>query len=124
LEGKNADEIFDNILEHDLHFPEALYPVSGTCKSLIKKLLQSDPTKRLGHKEGASELKSHDFYSGIQFHLIRNQTAPIVPQMPDYEKWAEDAEEKAEELMEEDKDSYESAASQSSFREFTASNNS
>jgi len=35
-----------------------LFQVSRECKSIIKKLLNSDPKKRLGAQDGAIEIKS------------------------------------------------------------------
>lgn len=50
LEGKSQDDTFSKILDAELDFPEShAYPVTSTCKSLIKKLLSLDPKKRLGY---------------------------------------------------------------------------
>jgi protein-serine/threonine kinase len=50
--------------------------VSKTCKDLIKKLLHTDPKKRLG-ANGAGEVKAHPFFSGVSWTNINKQTPPI-----------------------------------------------
>jgi len=79
FKGKSQEETFNQILEGGLNFPEHhSYPVSSTCKSLIKKLLSPDPKKRLGAK-GAPDIKRHKFFDKMNFVLIRNITPPIIP---------------------------------------------
>jgi protein-serine/threonine kinase len=81
--GKNQDDTFNHILDGELRFPDhPHYPVSSACKSLIKKLLHSDPKKRLGALHGSNDIKKHKFFDGkMNFALIRNLTAPIVPKI-------------------------------------------
>lgn len=81
--GKSQDDTFEHILDGELSFPENTHsPVGSSCKSLIKKLLEPDPKKRLGSQQGASEIKAHKFFEGkINFNLIRNMTPPIVPKI-------------------------------------------
>ncbi|KAL7716827.1 non-specific serine/threonine protein kinase [Entamoeba marina] len=70
----------------EIQFPKHhRYPVSASAKDLIKKLLVNDPSKRLGAKKGASEIKSHKFFKSIKFQLIRNSQPPIIPQLNDPE---------------------------------------
>jgi protein-serine/threonine kinase len=81
--GKTQEETFNQILHQEVKFPEHhQYPVSNTCKSLIKKLLANDPKKRLGSVHGAADIKKHKFFDGkINFTLIRNITPPMVPKL-------------------------------------------
>jgi len=81
--GKSQDDTFSQILSGDIRFPDNhLYPVSSSCKSLIKKLLAADPKKRLGSFHGAADIKKHKFFDGkINFTLIRNITPPIIPKL-------------------------------------------
>jgi hypothetical protein len=45
-------------------------------------LLHSDPKKRLGTAHGATDIKKHKFFDGkINFALIRNLQAPIIPKI-------------------------------------------
>jgi len=47
---------------------------------LIKRLLATDPQKRLGAKHGAADIKEHPFFKGkVSWALIRNQQPPIRP---------------------------------------------
>lgn len=54
------------------------------AKSLVKKLLVADLTKRYGCvKGGAQDIKSHKWFTGFDFEalLARQIPAPIVPQV-------------------------------------------
>lgn len=53
--------------------------VSNHCKSLIRRLLDKQESKRLGSKAGASEVKAHPFFKSLKFALLRHMTPPIVP---------------------------------------------
>ena len=49
-------------------------------KSLVKRLLDKDPKKRLGAEHGAADIKEHPFFKGkVNWALIRNQKPPIKP---------------------------------------------
>ncbi|KAI9321560.1 kinase-like domain-containing protein [Dichotomocladium elegans] len=84
FKGSTRDETFDLILQKMLEFPDysnnSYYSgPSSTARSLMKKLLHKDETKRLGSKSGASEVKSHAFFRSINFALLRNMKPPISP---------------------------------------------
>jgi len=82
FKGKSQDDTFSHILDCDLSFPDNHhFPVSSNCKGLIKKLLASDPKKRLGSIHGAMDVKKHKFFDKINFTLIRNLTPPMIPQI-------------------------------------------
>jgi protein-serine/threonine kinase len=49
------------------------------CKSLIRKLLIKDETRRLGSRAGASDIKVHPFFRTTQWALIRHMAPPIIP---------------------------------------------
>ncbi|KAL9653028.1 hypothetical protein ABK040_015543 [Willaertia magna] len=84
FKGTSNKETFDHILHKKLDFPKDK-PISKHCKELIKKLLVADQSKRLGHKNGAADLKTHPFFKGINWALIRNEKPPIIPQVVDPE---------------------------------------
>ncbi|KAI6706497.1 hypothetical protein NL676_009459 [Syzygium grande] len=50
------------------------------CKrDLIHGLLVKEPQNRLGVKRGATEIKQHPFFEGVNWALIRCSTPPEVP---------------------------------------------
>nr|AML79550.1 putative LOV domain-containing protein [Annona muricata] len=73
--GKNRQKTFANILHKDLTFPSSI-PVSITARQLIHGLLKRDPANRLGANGGASEIKQHPFFRGINWPLIRCMAPP------------------------------------------------
>ncbi|KAL2623783.1 hypothetical protein R1flu_008028 [Riccia fluitans] len=73
--GRNRQRTFANVLHKDLAFPSSS-PVSLAAKQVIRALLQRDPNKRLGSEKGAHDLKTHSFFRGINWPLIRMQTPP------------------------------------------------
>jgi len=59
----NPFGIYEKILANKIHFPRHFDPMA---KDLIKKLLASDRTRRLGNlKAGAADVKKHKFFKGI-----------------------------------------------------------
>ncbi|KAI9376378.1 kinase-like domain-containing protein [Aspergillus egyptiacus] len=81
FKGKNRNATFGNILRDEVQFPEqgSSQQISNMCKSLIRKLLIKDETKRLGARAGASDVKTHPFFRQTQWALIRHQKPPMIP---------------------------------------------
>ncbi|KAI1127578.1 Pkinase-domain-containing protein [Nemania abortiva] len=81
FKGKNRNATFANILREEVTFPEhsGAPQISNLCKSLIRKLLIKDETRRLGARAGASDIKTHAFFRTTQWALIRHMKPPIVP---------------------------------------------
>ncbi|KAI0517387.1 Pkinase-domain-containing protein [Xylaria bambusicola] len=81
FKGKNRNATFANILREEVAFPEhsGAPQISNLCKSLIRKLLIKDETRRLGARAGASDIKTHAFFRTTQWALIRHMKPPIVP---------------------------------------------
>nr|AML78908.1 putative LOV domain-containing protein [Flaveria angustifolia] len=73
--GKTRQRTFANILHKDLKFPNSI-AVSLSAKQLIYRLLHRDPKNRLGSREGASEVKRHPFFRGINWALVRCENPP------------------------------------------------
>ena len=74
--SSNKDQMFKNIKSGPLRMPERL---SSDAKDFIIKLLNKNPSKRLGAgKTDAEELKNHDFFSGVNWEnvLKRKQKMP------------------------------------------------
>nr|AHZ63920.1 phototropin [Zygnemopsis sp. MFZO] len=73
--GRNRQRTFTNVLMKELAFPNSP-PVSLEAKLLIKALLVRDPQQRLGAARGASEIKDHPWFAGLQWPLIRCKSPP------------------------------------------------
>ena len=81
----NADspeEIFQNILERTILWPESDL-LSDSLIDLIDRLLCSDPEERLG-RYGAEEVMSHPWFEGIYWDELarekENASVPFVPE--------------------------------------------
>lgn len=53
------------------------YYISEAAKSLLNGLFSIKPERRLGFKEGATEIKKHAFFKGINFDDIYNRK--VIP---------------------------------------------
>ncbi|KAG2670263.1 hypothetical protein I3760_14G077500 [Carya illinoinensis] len=73
--GKTRQKTFSNILQKDLKFSRRIL-VSLQAKQLMYQLLHRDPKNRLGSREGTNEIKSHPFFWGVNWTLIRNMKPP------------------------------------------------
>jgi len=75
--------IYQQILNGKLNFPRF---IERDAKSLIKKLLVADLTKRFGClKGGASDIKKHKFFTGLDCTSLVNRelSAPVIPLVKD-----------------------------------------
>ncbi|KAI3793819.1 hypothetical protein L1987_36441 [Smallanthus sonchifolius] len=76
--GVDNELTLANIVARALEFPkEPVIP--ATAKDLISQLLVKDPAKRLGSTMGASAIKKHSFFQGVNWALLRCTTPPYVP---------------------------------------------
>lgn len=83
--GSTNSATLRNIVRAPLSFPHQVAappPYEGKLRELISALLEKDPAARLGSTCGAAELKSHPFFEGLNFALLRSQTPPVVPGAP------------------------------------------
>ena len=72
--SQNINEMYRKIQEAPLLFPPSL---STECKNLITALLQRDPAARLGSVEDFDEIKTHEFFAGIDWdELYRKELKP------------------------------------------------
>jgi len=75
--------IYQQILAGKVNFPRF---IDRNAKSLIKKLLVADLTKRFGClKAGASDIKNHKWYAGLDWSglLDKELVAPVIPNVQD-----------------------------------------
>ncbi|XP_030512865.1 serine/threonine-protein kinase D6PKL2 isoform X2 [Rhodamnia argentea] len=67
-----------NVVGQPLRFPESPI-VSFAARDLIRGLLVKEPQNRLAYKRGATEIKQHPFFDGVNWALVRCATPPEIP---------------------------------------------
>ncbi|KAK4370301.1 hypothetical protein RND71_009776 [Anisodus tanguticus] len=72
FKGKNRKETFMRILMMEPEF----IGKKNALTDLIRKLLEKDPTLRLGYRRGASETKEHEFFNGLRWDLLTGVGRP------------------------------------------------
>ncbi|KAL1090859.1 hypothetical protein V6Z11_D07G118800 [Gossypium hirsutum] len=78
FKGVDHELTLANIVARALEFPkEPMIPAAA--KDLISQLLVKDPPRRLGSTMGASAIKHHPFFQGVNWALLRCTTPPYVP---------------------------------------------
>ncbi|XP_016467982.1 putative serine/threonine protein kinase IRE4 [Nicotiana tabacum] len=77
--AEHPEVIFDNILNKQIPWPFVPEEMSLEAQDLIDRLLVHDPNLRLGAK-GASEVKAHQFFRGVDWDNLALQKAAFVPQ--------------------------------------------
>ncbi|KAK4741696.1 hypothetical protein SAY87_025284 [Trapa incisa] len=78
FKGSGNHETLLNVVDQQLKFPESP-ATSYASRDLIRGLLVKEPQNRLGVKRGATEIKQHPFFEGVNWALIRCSTPPEVP---------------------------------------------
>uniref|UniRef100_A0A158R5L2 Protein kinase domain-containing protein n=1 Tax=Syphacia muris TaxID=451379 RepID=A0A158R5L2_9BILA len=79
FQGRALNDVFEKILEGKLKFPRHF---DCNAKDLVKKLLQSDPSKRLGNlKNGAVDVMNHEWFAEIDWDEVAEMklTPPVIP---------------------------------------------
>ena len=78
--NEKDSKIKEQIVKLDVRFPK-ISSVSSSVKDLIKKLLNKNPSNRIGHSKGFDEIKKHDFFKGFNFDNLINKkiTAKYKP---------------------------------------------
>ncbi|XP_049389824.1 serine/threonine-protein kinase D6PKL2 [Solanum stenotomum] len=74
-----------NVVGQPLRFPESPV-VSFAARDLIRGLLIKEPQNRLAYKRGATEIKQHPFFEGVNWALIRCASPPEVPKPVEFER--------------------------------------
>ena len=73
--------IYEKILAGNFSFPPHVDPVA---RDLIRRLLSSDRSKRLGNlRNGALDVKNHHWFEGVEWGLVESRAipAPIIPRI-------------------------------------------
>ncbi|KAK7313821.1 hypothetical protein VNO77_39023 [Canavalia gladiata] len=76
-----------NVVGQPLKFPDKPR-VSNVARDLIKGLLVKEPQKRFAYNRGATEIKQHPFFEGVNWALVRSATPPIIPERLDFSKFS------------------------------------
>ncbi|GFP83665.1 serine/threonine-protein kinase agc1-5 [Phtheirospermum japonicum] len=76
-----------NVVGQPLKFPETPQ-VSFSARDLIKGLLVKEPQKRIAYKRGATEIKQHPFFEGVNWALVRSAAPPYIPEVVDFTQYA------------------------------------
>ena len=76
----NHDEMYKKILNDPVSIPKSL---SSELKDFLSLLLKKNPLKRLGHKKGIEEIKSHPWCKDIDWksYLARKIVPPFKPHL-------------------------------------------
>ncbi|XP_071694238.1 serine/threonine-protein kinase D6PKL2-like [Rutidosis leptorrhynchoides] len=74
-----------NVVGQPLRFPDTPV-VSFSARDLIRGLLVKEPQHRLAYKRGATEIKQHPFFEGVNWALIRCASPPEVPRPVEIER--------------------------------------
>lgn len=78
--GVSNEATLRNIVKKPLSFPTVSVSTrESQLRDLISKLLDKDPESRFGSKRGAADIKTHSFFNGLNFALIRSVTPPVIP---------------------------------------------
>uniref|UniRef100_A0ACD5TPP4 Uncharacterized protein n=1 Tax=Avena sativa TaxID=4498 RepID=A0ACD5TPP4_AVESA len=82
-----------NVIEQPLRFPSdfggsAAGGASAVARDLIRGLLVKEPQKRIAFTRGATEIKQHPFFEGVNWALVRSMAPPSVPEPVDYRQYA------------------------------------
>ncbi|GMI85202.1 D6 protein kinase like 2 [Hibiscus trionum] len=74
-----------NVVGQPLKFPESPV-VSFSARDLIRGLLVKEPQQRLAYNRGATEIKQHPFFEGVNWALIRCASPPEIPKPVEIER--------------------------------------
>ncbi|XP_047043253.1 serine/threonine-protein kinase RHS3-like [Lolium rigidum] len=82
-----------NVIEQPLRFPSdfggsVAGGASSVARDLIRGLLVKEPQKRIAFTRGATEIKQHPFFEGVNWALVRSMAPPSVPEPVDFRQYA------------------------------------
>lgn len=85
FKGTGNRATLTNVVGQPLRFPESPV-VSFPARDLIRGLLVKEPRHRLAYKRGATEIKQHPFFEGVNWALIRCASPPEIPKAVVFER--------------------------------------
>ncbi|KAE9555227.1 hypothetical protein FO519_001577 [Halicephalobus sp. NKZ332] len=79
--GDTPEQLFSNIINDEVEYPEGDEALDQDAETLIKQLLEKNPLDRLGTAGGATEVTAHLFFASLDFDSLLRQKAEFVPQL-------------------------------------------
>ncbi|KAI3725636.1 hypothetical protein L1987_65427 [Smallanthus sonchifolius] len=86
FKGQGNRATLFNVVGQPLRFPEGPQ-ASHVARDLIKGLLVKEPQKRIAYRRGATEIKQHPFFEGVNWALVRSAVPPHVPEPVDFSQF-------------------------------------
>uniref|UniRef100_H2LV17 non-specific serine/threonine protein kinase n=1 Tax=Oryzias latipes TaxID=8090 RepID=H2LV17_ORYLA len=78
--GDTPEELFGQVVSDEIVWPEGDDALPADAQDLITRLLSQNPLERLG-TGGASEVKQHPFFLGLDWNGLLRQKAEFIPQL-------------------------------------------
>lgn len=82
--AETPEKVFENILSGHIDWHDDFIDFSVDALDFMRRLLVVDPSKRLG-ANGATEVKAHAFFKGIDWDKVTTSEAAFIPQVTDPE---------------------------------------
>ncbi|XP_062869567.1 microtubule-associated serine/threonine-protein kinase 3 isoform X2 [Trichomycterus rosablanca] len=78
--GDTPEELFGQVVSDEIIWPEGDDALPFDAQDLITRLLRQCPLERLG-TGGATEVKQHTFFTGLDWNGLLRQKAEFIPQI-------------------------------------------
>uniref|UniRef100_A0A3B4Z8Z6 non-specific serine/threonine protein kinase n=1 Tax=Stegastes partitus TaxID=144197 RepID=A0A3B4Z8Z6_9TELE len=78
--GDTPEELFGQVVSDEIIWPEGDDALPADAQDLITRLLRQSPLDRMG-TGGASEVKQHPFFLGLDWNGLLRQKAEFIPQL-------------------------------------------
>ncbi|TYH75522.1 hypothetical protein ES332_D04G024800v1 [Gossypium tomentosum] len=78
FKGTDHELTLANIVARALEFPKEP-SIPASAKDLITQLLMKEPSRRMGSTMGATAIKHHQFFDGVNWALLRCKPPPYTP---------------------------------------------
>ncbi|XP_071850781.1 microtubule-associated serine/threonine-protein kinase 3-like isoform X3 [Apostichopus japonicus] len=78
--GETPDELFAQAINPEIEWPDGDDALREDAMDLISNLLVEDPMMRLG-TTGSHEIKSHPYFTGMDWNGLLRQKAEFIPQL-------------------------------------------
>ncbi|XP_029904853.1 microtubule-associated serine/threonine-protein kinase 3 isoform X2 [Myripristis murdjan] len=78
--GDTPEELFGQVVSDDIIWPDGDDVLPADAQDMITRLLRQSPLERLG-TGGASEVKQHPFFLGLDWNGLLRQKAEFIPQL-------------------------------------------